>query len=60
MMNNDDSKLLQTVHDQYAAVARSSLSNDTDAVRTVAAAFGYTEEGDPIASGRSEHGTLMW
>ena len=43
-MNDDDSKLLQTVHDQYAAVARSSLSNDADAVRTVATAFGYSEE----------------
>lgn len=43
-MKNDDTKLLQTVHDQYAEVARSTLSNDADAVRAVAAAFGYSEE----------------
>ncbi len=43
-MTDDHSKLLRTVHDQYASVARSTLSNDADAVRTVAAAFGYSEE----------------
>ncbi len=39
---NDD--VLRTVHDQYAAVARSGLSNDSEAVRQVAAAFGYSPE----------------
>lgn len=43
-MNIDDTKILKTVHDQYAAVARSNLSNDADSVRAVAAAFGYSEQ----------------
>lgn len=43
-MNETNDKVLRTVHDQYAAVARSGLSNDSAAVRQVAAAFGYTQE----------------
>lgn len=34
----------QTVRDSYAAVARSGLSNDSAAARSVAVAFGYSEE----------------
>ncbi|WLD12847.1 arsenite efflux transporter metallochaperone ArsD [Planctellipticum variicoloris] len=37
-------KLLETVQSKYASVARSGLSNDSDAVRSVAAAFGYTAD----------------
>ena len=40
----DEKSIVKTVQDQYAAVARSGLSNDSQAVRSVAAAFGYTEE----------------
>lgn len=36
--------ITETVRDKYAAVARSGLSNDSSAVRAVAAAFGYTAE----------------
>lgn len=43
-MSDEASSVLRVVHDQYAAVARSGLSNDTTAVRTVASAFGYTQE----------------
>jgi SAM-dependent methyltransferase len=39
-----DKALLEKVQDQYAAVARSGLSNDLPAVRSVAEAFGYTTE----------------
>jgi SAM-dependent methyltransferase len=35
-------QILRTVHDQYAAVARSGLSNEADAVRSLAASFGYS------------------
>lgn len=45
---NDRETILKTVHDQYAAVARSGLSNDSAAVRGVAAAFGYSD--DELAS----------
>lgn len=37
-----DNKVLETVQHQYAAVACSSLSNDTAGVRSVSEAFGYT------------------
>lgn len=40
--------LLNTVKDQYGAVARSGLSNESAAVRSVAQAFGYTT--DDLAS----------
>ncbi len=36
------SSITKTVRDQYAAVAKSGLSNDSAAVRSVANAFGYT------------------
>jgi hypothetical protein len=36
--------LLSTVQDQYGAVARSNLSNESAAVRSVAQAFGYSPE----------------
>lgn len=42
------SLVTKTVRDQYAAVARSGLSNDSAAVRSVASAFGYTA--DELAS----------
>lgn len=45
-MNNKT--LLNTVKDQYGAVARSGLSNESAAVRFVAQAFGYTT--DDLAS----------
>ena len=35
--------IVDDVREQYAAVARSGLSNDSAAVRSVAAAFGYSE-----------------
>jgi arsenite methyltransferase len=38
-----DSEILDTVQAQYASVARSGLSNDSTAVRSVARAFGYSE-----------------
>lgn len=38
------SSITTTVRDQYAAVAKSGLSNDSAAVRSVASAFGYTAE----------------
>jgi arsenite methyltransferase len=38
-----DSEILETVQTQYAQVARSGLSNDSAAVRSVAQAFGYSE-----------------
>lgn len=44
MISRQPADMLRTVHDQYAAVARSELSNDSSAVRTVASAFGYSEE----------------
>lgn len=43
-MNAKNEEVLRTVHDKYAAVAQSSVSNDSDAVRQVAAAFGYSQE----------------
>jgi SAM-dependent methyltransferase len=43
-MTEDDAAILKKVRDQYAAVASSDLSNDSSAVRTVAAAFGYSAE----------------
>jgi arsenite methyltransferase len=42
-MNNEAGSVIKAVHDQYAAVARSGLSNDSSAVRSVASAFGYSE-----------------
>ncbi|TWT74278.1 arsenite methyltransferase [Allorhodopirellula solitaria] len=33
-----------SVQDQYAAVARSGLNNDSDAVRSIASAFGYSAD----------------
>lgn len=39
-----DKKLIDEVRDNYANVARSSLTNESDAVRSVASAFGYSEE----------------
>ena len=46
------SSITTTVRDQYAAVAKSGLSNDSEAVRSVAAAFGYST--DELASLPSE------
>lgn len=40
----DKLSILTTVRDQYGAVARSGLSNDSAAIRSVAQAFGYSEE----------------
>lgn len=39
-----DLTILDAVQDRYGAVARSALSNDSDAVRAIARAFGYSEE----------------
>ncbi len=39
----DDKRVINTVRDQYASVARGELTNESDAVRNVAAAFGYSE-----------------
>jgi arsenite methyltransferase len=38
------SSITDTVRDKYAAVAKGGLSNDSDAVKSVALAFGYTPE----------------
>jgi len=40
----NEQSLLESVKNQYAAVARSGLSNDSEAVRAVALAFGYSAE----------------
>lgn len=48
----NDKTLLELVQNQYASVARSRLSNDPAAVRSVAQAFGYTD--DDLASLPSE------
>ncbi len=40
----NEKELIATVQDRYGAVARSGLSNDSAAVRSVARAFGYSEE----------------
>lgn len=36
--------IIDEVRDQYAGVAKSTLSNDSVAVRSIASAFGYSEE----------------
>ncbi len=36
--------IIDDVRDQYANVARGQLSNDSKAVRSIASAFGYSEE----------------
>lgn len=36
--------VIDAVRDQYAGVARSGLSNDSTAVRSIASAFGYSED----------------
>jgi arsenite methyltransferase len=36
--------IIDDVRDQYAGVARGELSNDSSAVRSIAAAFGYSDE----------------
>jgi arsenite methyltransferase len=38
------SSITDTVRDKYAAVARGGLSSDSDAVKSVASAFGYSAE----------------
>jgi len=38
------SSITDTVRDKYAAVARGGISNDSEAVKSVAAAFGYSAE----------------
>ena len=38
------SSITELVRDKYGAVARSGLSNDSEAVKSVAAAFGYSAE----------------
>jgi arsenite methyltransferase len=40
----DKQAILNSVQDQYGSVARSTLSNESKAVRSVAQAFGYSEE----------------
>lgn len=42
--NTCDTRQEQYVQEQYAAVARSGLNNDSDAVRSIASAFGYSTE----------------
>lgn len=37
-------KLIDDVRDQYAGVAKGGLSNDSDSIRSIASAFGYSEE----------------
>ncbi len=37
--------ILKTVQDQYGAVARNGLLNESGAVRSVAQAFGYAQAG---------------
>lgn len=43
-MTHQPDHVVESVRDQYAAVARSGLSNDNAAVRAVAEAFGYSEQ----------------
>jgi SAM-dependent methyltransferase len=43
-MSDKQSTILQTVQHQYAAMARSNLSNDSSAVQSIARAFGYAPE----------------
>ena len=38
------SSITEMVRDKYGAVARSGLSNDLEAVKSVAAAFGYSAD----------------
>ena len=45
---NDDKAKQKLVEERYGAVARSGLTNDSEAVRTVATSFGYTA--DELAS----------
>ena len=40
--------ILNAVQDQYGAVARSGLSNESAAVRSVAQAFGVLFDGKPL------------
>ena len=37
-------KLIDDVRNQYAGVAKGGLSNDSDSIRSIASAFGYSEE----------------
>ena len=37
-------KLIDDVRDQYASVAKGGLSNDSDSIRSIASAFGYSAE----------------
>jgi arsenite methyltransferase len=37
-------KMIDDVRDQYAGVARGELSNDSSSVRSIASAFGYSED----------------
>jgi SAM-dependent methyltransferase len=39
-----DKTIIKDVRNQYANVAKSGLTNESDAVRSVASAFGYSEE----------------
>jgi hypothetical protein len=43
-MEKSMSSITEMVRDKYGAVARSGLSNDSEAVKSVAAAFGYSAE----------------
>lgn len=43
-MDRNSKTIHESVQSQYASVARSSLSNDSSAVRSVAEAFGYSAE----------------
>ena len=36
--------MIDHVRDQYAGVARSELTNESTAVRSIASAFGYSEQ----------------
>lgn len=37
-------KIIDDVRDQYASVAKSGLSNDSDSIRSIASAFGYSDD----------------
>ncbi len=47
-MNQREDSVKKEVRDRYAEVARSRLSNEAESVRSVAAAFGYSD--DELAS----------
>ncbi len=57
-MNNQ--AILNAVQDQYGAVARGGLSNESAAARSVAQAFGYTADDLTSLPQQANMGLYMW